>query len=150
MTILSFNKSKPAIELSNKQLIALAPSIGASRPACHVSDKYSFISSTKAINYLRDSGWIPIAARESRSYTETKMGFQRHLVKFTKPGLDLGNKRIEMNMYNSHDSESCYILSGVLFRLICSNGLVPGQIKLNLNIVIWVLMPIFLLNQQNL
>lgn len=127
MTILNFRDYKPAVELSNEQLIAKASSIGATAPACHVSDKYSFIPTINAVNFLRDAGWAPIAAKQGSPRLYEKMNFQRHAITFTKPELDLGDRRLQMTLYNSHDSGSSYILAGGVYRLVCSNGMVVGS-----------------------
>lgn len=127
MTILNFNTHKPAIELSNAQLIQKASSIGATAPACHVSDKYSFIPTIDAVNFLRDAGWTPIEAKQGAPRLFEKMNFQRHAITFTKPELDLGDRRLQMTLYNSHDSGSSYTLSGGVYRLVCSNGMVVGS-----------------------
>jgi len=127
MTILNFRDHKPAIELSNKELIAKASSIGATAPACHVSDKYSFIPTINAVNHLRDAGWAPIEAKQGSPRLFEKRNFQRHAITFTKPELDLGDRRIQMTLYNSHDTGSSYILSGGIYRLVCANGMMVGS-----------------------
>lgn len=127
MTILNFNDHKPTVELSNDQLIAKASSIGATAPACNVSDKYSFIPTINAVNHLRDAGWKPIEARQGSPRLFEKRNFQRHSITFTKPELDLGDRRLQMTLYNSHDCGSSYILSGGVYRLVCSNGMVVGS-----------------------
>jgi len=124
--ILNFKDHQPVVELSNDQLIARCSSIGATQPAEGTSSKYSFIPTIKAVNYLRDAGFVPISARQGNPRKDDKKGFQQHIVKFTNPEFDLGSRRIEMNLYNSHDAGSSYILSGGLYELVCANGLVVG------------------------
>lgn len=125
--IINFRTHKPAVELSNDQLIAKASSIGAKAPACHVSDKYSFIPTIDTVNYLRDAGWAPIEAKQGITRIIENRNFQRHAITFTKPELDLGDRRIQMTLYNSHDAGSSFILTGGVYRLVCSNGMVVGS-----------------------
>lgn len=125
--ILNFKDHKPAVELSNKQLISKCASIGAQAPSNAVSSKYSFIPTIKAVDHLRDSGWVPVEAKQGKVNAIHREGFQQHVITFTKPDLDLGNRRIQMNLYNSHDAGSAYILSGGIYELVCSNGLVVGS-----------------------
>jgi len=125
--ILNFKDHKPAVELSNDQLIERASSIGATKPKAGVSDKYSFIPTIDAVNFLRDAGWVPIEAKQGRPRDTKRWGFQQHVVKFTQPQFDLGDRRTELNLYNSHDAGSSYILSGGIYRLVCANGMVVGS-----------------------
>jgi len=67
-------------ELSNKQLIEIAPSVGATRPHIRASRKYNFIPTVNAVNHLRDSGWKPIEVSEVAS-KEHMRGFQKHLIR---------------------------------------------------------------------
>jgi len=127
MTILNFKDHKPSVELSNDQLIAKASSIGATLPSFKTSDKYSFIPTISAVNYLRDAGWTPVEARQGRPRLIEKQGFQQHAITFTRPELDLGDRRLQMTLYNSHDAGSAYILTGGIYRLVCSNGLIVGS-----------------------
>lgn len=126
-TILNFRDHKPVVELSNTELIAKCNSIGAIAPHSKTSNKYSFIPTIEAVNYLRDAGFVPVSAKQGRTQSIEKNGFQQHVITFTNTNLDLGNRRIQMNLYNSHDGGSSYILSGGLYRLVCANGLVVGS-----------------------
>jgi hypothetical protein len=125
--VLNFRDYKPVVELSNDELVAKCSSIGAIQPSPKTSSKYSFIPTIKAVNYLRDAGFTPIEARQGKPRLIEKAGFQQHVIKFTNPDFDLGDRRIELNLYNSHDAGSAYILTGGLYRLICSNGMVVGS-----------------------
>ena len=124
---MSFNQTNQ--ELSNKQLIEIAPSIGALTPHETVSNKYSFVSTIEAINYLRDSGWMPIKANEVKARKDHKKGFQKHMVRFTrKDTIHLSDgSRIDTVLYNSHDRGCAFKLIGGIFRFICSNGVIVGN-----------------------
>jgi hypothetical protein len=127
MTILNINKIKPIVELSNKELIAKAKSVGTMVPFKETSDKYSFIPTLTAVNYLRDDGWLPTEAKETRSFKGERAGFQQHVIRFSKPELAVGDRRMELVMYNSHDGGSSFKLYGGIYRLVCSNGMVVGR-----------------------
>jgi hypothetical protein len=113
-------------ELSNKELIAIAPSVGATRPHSKVSDKYNFIPTINAVNHLRDSGWKPIEVSEVAS-KESMRGFQKHMIRFSRPDLVINGHRMDTLLYNSHNTGSSYILVGGVFRFVCSNGMVVGN-----------------------
>ena len=114
-------------ELTNQQLIERAPSIGAIKPYCEVSERYSFVPTTKAINILRDSGWVPVMAGQTGVRIQEKKGFQKHLVRFTRPDLVVNGHRMDLLLYNSHDRGCAFQLIGGVFRFVCANGMVVGD-----------------------
>lgn len=114
-------------EMTNQQLIEQAPSIGATKPYCTVSEKYSFVPTTNAINILRDYGWIPVMAGQAGVRLLDKAGYQKHLVRFTRPDLIVNGHRMDLLLYNSHDKGCAFQLIGGVFRFVCSNGLVVGD-----------------------
>lgn len=111
--------------LSNEQLVARAPSIGATQPHKSMSDRYSYVGTLPAINYLRDAGWQPIDAQEVKA--RRRVGFQTHLVRFSKPDLVLDGRRLDLLMYNSHAGQSSFRLLAGIYEFVCSNGLVVGD-----------------------
>jgi len=124
----SMNKNQVrAPELSNDQIIQYAPSVGATRPHHKVSEKYLFISSLQVINLLRDEGWHPVSARESKTVLKDKSGFQKHIVTFQRENLWISSEeKVELHLTNSHDRSSAYNIFMGIFRLICKNGLMVG------------------------
>jgi len=115
-------------ELSNDHLVAIAPSIGATYAHHRASDKYSFVSTLSAVNFLRDSGWLPVSASEvsSRKGSDRK-GFQKHMIRLTRSDLMVGEHRMDLVLYNSHDRGSAFVLIGGVFSFICSNGMIVGD-----------------------
>ena len=113
--------------LSNEQLVSRAPSIGAVMAAEHVSDKYSFVPTLKAVDYIRDVGWSPVEARQSRALDRKREGLQKHMIRFSRPELNINGHRLEMIMFNSHDAGSSFQLYAGVFRFVCMNGMVVGE-----------------------
>jgi len=120
-------KTETIKELSNEQLINLAGSIGATAPYREVSEKYSFVPTIQAVNFLRDSGWIPVMAGQAAVRKEDKKGFQKHMIRFTRPDLIVNDHRMDLLLYNSHDRGCAFKLIGGAFRFVCSNGMVIGD-----------------------
>jgi len=114
-------------ELSNDRLVTMAPSIGATQGHYQVSDKYSFVSTLQAINFLRDSGWIPVSCSEVKARKKDKVGYQKHMIRLTRSDLMVGEHRMDLVLYNSHDRGSAFILIGGVFSFICSNGMIVGD-----------------------
>ncbi|MCP3940973.1 MAG: DUF945 domain-containing protein [Desulfobacteraceae bacterium] len=87
-------------------------------------DAYSTI---QAINYLRDSGWIPVQAGQASANKEQRKGFQKHMIRFTRPDLVIDDNRMDLLLYNSHDRGCAFKLIGGVFRFVCANGMVVGD-----------------------
>src|ERR1700738_4490884 len=79
--------SKPNTQsaaLNNDELRNRAPSIFASQPVADVSDRYSFLPTSSILEGMRDHGWLPVRAEEQRVRTQTRQGFQKHLIRFAR------------------------------------------------------------------
>jgi len=113
-------------ELSNQRLVEIAPSIGATSAHHKASDLYSFVSTLSAVNFLRDSGWLPVSANAVNARGDKK-GFQKHMIRFTRPDLMVGERRMDLALYNSHDRGSAFVMIGGVFEFLCSNGLIVGD-----------------------
>jgi len=120
------NANSKIVELSNERLVTLASSIGATHAHHKASDKYSFVSTLSAVNFLRDSGWIPVSTSQVKARGH-KAGFQKHMIRFTRQDLMVGERRMDLILYNSHDLESCFHLIGGVFEFVCSNGMIVGD-----------------------
>ena len=114
-------------ELTNTQLIEVAPAIAATKPYGDVSERYSFVPTITAINILRDSGWIPVMAGQAGVRLKDKAGYQKHLVRFTRPDLVVNGHRMDLCLYNSHDRGCAFQLIGGVFRFVCANGMIVGD-----------------------
>lgn len=119
-------------ELTVEQLKQRAPSIFAEAPAEDVSNKYVFVPSTKIIEVLREDGWYPARASETRVKLPNRKGRQEHMVQFFHEKLDydhlkVGDARVQMAMVNSHDRTRAYNMYGGMFKLICSNGMIVSK-----------------------
>ena len=113
--------------LTNDQLIGLASSIGATNAYCAVSERYSFVPTITAVDFLRDSGWIPVMASQAGVRITEKKGYQKHMIRFTRPDLLVNGHRMDLLLYNSHDRGCAFRLIGGVFRFVCSNGMVIGD-----------------------
>ena len=118
---------KKITELSNETLINLVPAIAATAPIENVSERYSFVPTLDAINYLRDAGWLPVMAGQSNVRKAEKNGYQKHMIRFTRPDLIVNGHRMDLLLYNSHDRGCAFKLVGGVFSFVCSNGMVIGD-----------------------
>lgn len=92
------------------------------------TSRYSFIPTTAPLTVLADSGWYPVAVAEQRIRDKSKIGYQRHAVKFrnesfSRDALQVGQTLPELVLINSHTGNAAFQLILGLFELVCSNGL---------------------------
>lgn len=116
--------------LSNDELQAVAPAIFANGAHEDTSDKYKFIPTIQVVDILRNQGWSPVQAFESRVRNEDRRGFQKHSVRFAQldnKELIVGDSRPEILLTTAHDGSASFLFHAALFRLICSNGMVVAD-----------------------
>lgn len=115
-----------ATVLEEDTLRRQAPSIFAAGPMDGVSDRYTFVPTARIVSGLRELDWVPVAVEEQRIRTETRRGFQKHLLRFRRAEQmeTLDEWNVELVLVNSHDAGCAYQLHTGIYRRICSNGLV--------------------------
>ncbi len=118
-----------AIALNDETLQRRAPSIFASGPSSGVSNRYTFVPTSRIVAGLREHGWVPVAAEEQRIRLEARRGFQKHLLRFRRAEQmeTLDEWNVELVLLNSHDTGCAYQLHAGVYRRICSNGLVLSE-----------------------
>ena len=124
------NPSTQSVALNNEELQNIAPSIFASQPVADVSERYSFLPTASILEGMRDHGWLPVRAEEQRVRTQTRQGFQKHLIRFARVenlNWTKNEVRPEIVLLNSHDKSSAYQLHCGLLRMVCLNGMVVAD-----------------------
>ncbi|MEM1083245.1 MAG: DUF932 domain-containing protein [Verrucomicrobiota bacterium] len=118
-------------ELTNDQVIALAPSAGAGHAAEIASDRYSYIPTIDVIDALRDMDYTPVWASENKARKASRGGFQTHVIRLRKGGIETeertGDEVSEIVLFNSHDTGSSFRIEAGIFRFVCANGMVVGD-----------------------
>jgi hypothetical protein len=94
-----------------------------------MSARYRMVPTIDVVDVLRDKGFLPVRAQQSRSRIPGKADFTKHMVRFRPADLFEGPLAVgdvfpELVLSNAHDGTSAYNLMLGLFRLACSNGLV--------------------------
>ena len=106
------------------------PAIFAEKAASTVSDKYTFIPTTRILGVLEDQGWIPTSAQQVNSHKEGNKQFAKHLIRLRRDEAIVAevDKVIpEIVLFNSHNGKSNYDLRMGLYRFVCSNGMVVSD-----------------------
>jgi Domain of unknown function (DUF932) len=114
--------------LDDDQLRSVAPSIFAATPWERMKERYRFIPTIEVVNMLRDKGFVPTQASQSRTRIEGKGDFTKHLLRFQSPDIarELATRTEipELVLVNSHDGTSAYKFLSGIFRIVCSNGMI--------------------------
>lgn len=123
--------------LSNNQIAFHAPSVMASEAHHSRGDKYSFIPTIQVIDSLRMEGFEPYEIRQTQVRNLDKRAHTKHMVRLRH--VDAINKVNmeevpEIILLNSHDGSSSYQLMAGVFRFVCSNGLIAGDIVENVRV----------------
>ncbi len=117
-----------AIALSDEQLRHQAPSVFATRPIHAVSSRYGFVPTIEVVDNLRDQGWDPVYAGQTKVKDLARLQYTRHVVRFRQLGapLQVGDCIAELVLTNSHDRSSVYALDFGLHRVLCANGMIAA------------------------
>jgi Domain of unknown function (DUF932) len=121
---------KSLAPLSNYEIRKAAPSVFADHPAERVSDKFAFMPTIEVVESLRVAGWQPVMACESKTRSDDRRGFQKHMLRLRHADQELmrvDDSLAELVLTNAHDGSSAYALHAGIFRLVCSNGLVVSD-----------------------
>lgn len=115
--------------LSEEQMRAAAPSIFAEHAHASRSDRYTYIPTIEVLRGLRTEGFEPFMVAQGSSRVEGKTEFTKHMIRMrhasqvqTKPEAN------EIILINSHDGASSYQMLAGMFRFVCCNGLVIGDV----------------------
>lgn len=120
---------------SNKEQLPIAldrfAAVNQTQAAAHVSSKYKFIPTQRALTVLGDYGWHPVQAMEARTRKEELAGFQKHAIRLANPRFNLqhavGSTVPQIILTNSHAGTASFELLSGLFEKVCSNGLVVAK-----------------------
>ena len=121
---------KNSFPLSNDQINSVAPSVFANHASEKTSDRYTFVPTIQVVDILRNQGWSPVQAFQSRVRNEIREGFQKHSIRFAKlddTALIAGDTRPEILLTSAHDGTAAFNFHAALFRMICANGMVVAD-----------------------
>lgn len=114
-------------QLSLDEVKCMAPSVVAIEGSKGVSNKYSCIDSLDIVKMLQDDYWYPVKAEEVNCRLDHTKGYQKHMIRFQHKDLIFKDESIECVFTNSHDGLSSFLFMLGIFRQVCSNGLVVGD-----------------------
>ena len=124
----SANSLRSTYPLTDDQIIQVAPSIFAREPHESRSDRYAYIPTIDVLNGLRKEGFQPFAVVQSRCRLEGKSEFTKHMIRMRHVNNIEAPQANEIVLLNSHDGTSSYQMLAGVFRHVCQNGMVAGEI----------------------
>lgn len=100
----------------------------AEAPAPQLSERYVMVSTAEVIEGMRREGW-EVAAAHSAAPRKGSAEYTRHMIDFRRPEPTVIDGLVPRVVFlNSHDgSTSARVMAG-LFRFVCANGLIVGNV----------------------
>ncbi len=121
--------------LSDDQMRAVAPSVFAESKHASRSDKYEFIPTSQVLAGLRREGFQPFMVAQGATRIEGKAEFTKHMIRLRHDGQGkVQGQANEIILINSHDGVSSYQLLAGVFRFVCCNGMVCGDVSHDIRI----------------
>ena len=120
----SIRKDRP---LTNDELQRIVPSAFSSDKHDSRSERYTYIPTINILDRLRDEGFQPYYATQSRTRDQDKREFTKHMLRLRRHDQINGKEVPEIILLNSHDGSSSYKMIPGMFRQVCSNGLVAWK-----------------------
>jgi hypothetical protein len=114
--------------LTNAEIAAVAPSIVAEAKHDSRSNNYTYIPTVKVIDALRKEGFEPFMVAQSKPKDDDRLGFARHMIRLRHASQVNADEANEIILVNSHDGTSSYQMLAGMFRFVCQNGIVAGDI----------------------
>lgn len=114
--------------LTDAEIAHYAPSVMAAEAHESRSARYGYCSTKDVLDGLRSNGFQPYQVVQTRCRDEGKRDFTKHLLRLRHESAVAGSEVPEIIMINSHDGTSSYQLMSGVFRMVCQNGLIAGDI----------------------
>ncbi|WP_194208714.1 DUF932 domain-containing protein [Superficieibacter sp. 1612_C1] len=113
--------------ITNDELQRIVPSAFSVEKHESRSERYTYIPTIVLLDRLRDEGFQPYFATQSRTRNADKREFTKHLLRLRRHDQIQGKEVPEIILLNSHDGSSSYKMIPGMFRQVCSNGLVAWK-----------------------
>lgn len=122
-----YNSIRRERPLTDDELMQFVPSVFSGDKHESRSERYTYIPTINIINKLRDEGFQPFFACQSRIRDLGRREYSKHMLRLRREGHINGQEVPEIILLNSHDGSSSYQMIPGIFRFVCTNGLVCGN-----------------------
>lgn len=115
--------------LSNDQLLRVVPSVFAESAHESRSERYAYIPTSQVLRGLQAEGFGVYAAQQTSVRDQGRRAYTKHLLRLRHASTALvkGGDINEIILINSHDGASSYQMLAGVFRVVCTNGLIAGD-----------------------
>ncbi len=120
--------------LTDDQLRQVAPSIFAQDKHASRSGRYTYIPTGDILNGLRQQGFSPFMVCQTRVLDDAKREHAKHMVRLRHASQIDAAEANEIVLLNSHDGTSSYQMIAGVFRFVCSNGMVCGDMQSDIRV----------------
>jgi hypothetical protein len=128
----TFGRRSPVLSseapLTEEQIRRVAPSIFATDKHASRSARYTYIPTIEVLRALAAEGFTPYSVTQSQARDEAHREHTRHMVRLRRPDASGAPQANEVVLVNSHNGASSYQMLGGVFRFVCGNGLVFGDV----------------------
>ncbi len=114
--------------LDDNQIRSVAPPIYADDKRADRSARYTYIPTATVLTALRREGFQPFMVCQTRVRDDAKREHTKHMLRLRHADQINGREANEIILLNSHDGTSSYQMLAGLFRFVCKNGLVCGDV----------------------
>lgn len=117
-------------QLTINEVMSLAPQAFAATPKPGLSEKYSFLPTSRIIEDMDRLGWKVSSAKAAKYRNTDNAAYGTHVISFFNPDINIKDSAGEVEaypqvvMFNSHSGRGSFRFEMGIFRLVCSNGLV--------------------------
>jgi hypothetical protein len=110
--------------LSIDELRTRTPAVFAGNASSRTKGTYKFISTEEVLEALRDAGFQPSAAQQTKSRSGSDPTYARHMIRLRRirESVTLMDCLPEICLINAHDGTSAYRLLAGLYRPLCRMG----------------------------
>ena len=120
--------------LSDDQIRQVAPSIFAEEAHASRSGRYTYIPTATVLAGLRKEGFEPFMVAQTRVRDDSRREFTKHMMRLRHVSRSVDTEAQEVILLNSHDGTSSYQMLAGMFRFVCKNGLVCGDVLQDIRI----------------
>lgn len=121
--------------LGEDQMRRAAPSIFAAGKHASRSERYTYIPTIEVLRGLSREGFQPFMVAQGTSRVEGKTEYTKHMIRMRHAGQVTAREEAnEIILINSHDGASSYQMLAGVFRFVCCNGLVVGNVSNDIRI----------------
>lgn len=114
--------------LTDDQIRTVAPSIYAVEAHESRSERYGYIPTIDVLSGLRREGFQPFMVAQTKVRQEGRRDFTKHMLRLRHEGAVAKSEANEVILINSHDGSSSYQMLAGMFRFVCMNGMVCGDV----------------------